>query len=66
MRFQTEGTSYEYHATSAHWVLAEIIERVSGIDYRQFVKGRILDPLGLTRLALGVPEARNALRRVGA
>jgi CubicO group peptidase (beta-lactamase class C family) len=50
------GTKFEYHPTSAHWVLAELIERQSGTDYRAFIRDRILDPLGLTRLALGVPE----------
>lgn len=50
------GTRFEYHPTSAHWVLAELIERLSGTDYREFIRDRILDPLGLTRLALGVPE----------
>jgi CubicO group peptidase (beta-lactamase class C family) len=50
------GTKFEYHPTSAHWVLAELIERLSGTDYREFIRDRILDPLGLTRLALGVPE----------
>jgi CubicO group peptidase (beta-lactamase class C family) len=50
------GTRFEYHPTSAHWVLAELIERLSGTDYRKFIRDRILDPLGLTRLALGVPE----------
>lgn len=49
------GTRHEYHATSAHWVLAEIIERVAGVDYRRFVRERILDPLGLHDLRLGVP-----------
>jgi CubicO group peptidase (beta-lactamase class C family) len=49
------GTRYEYHATSAHWVLAEIIERVSGMDYRAFVRSRITEPLGITGLQLGVP-----------
>ena len=28
------GTRYFYHPTSAHWVLAEIIDRVTGNDYR--------------------------------
>lgn len=54
----TPGTAFEYHPTSAHWVLAEVIERVSGTDYREFVRGRIIEPLGLMRLALGVPEGR--------
>lgn len=49
------GTHFEYHPTSAHWVLAELIERLDGRDYRDSVRERVLRPLGLTRLALGVP-----------
>jgi CubicO group peptidase (beta-lactamase class C family) len=49
------GTRFEYHPTSAHWVMAELIERLSGVDYLTFVRQRVLDPLGLTRLRLGVP-----------
>lgn len=48
------GTSYEYHATSAHWVLAEIIERVTGEDFRDFVETRITRPAGIDRRVLGV------------
>lgn len=51
------GTQYEYHPTSGHWVLAEIIERLSGMDYRRFVQTRIVEPLGLRSLRLGVPAA---------
>ena len=47
------GTAFEYHPTSAHWVLAELIERVSGADYRDFVETRITKPAGLPRL-LGI------------
>ncbi|MBI2705966.1 MAG: beta-lactamase family protein [Actinobacteria bacterium] len=47
------GTRFEYHPTSAHWVLAEIIERVSGTDYRRFVEDRITRPLGLSAFQLG-------------
>jgi CubicO group peptidase (beta-lactamase class C family) len=50
------GTAYEYHATSAHWVLAEIIERVSGRDYRDVVADRVTAPAGLPRV-LGVVGA---------
>jgi CubicO group peptidase (beta-lactamase class C family) len=49
------GTRYEYHPTSAHWVLAEIVERVGGQDYRVTIRQRVLDPLGLHRLQVGVP-----------
>jgi len=51
------GTRFEYHPTSAHWVIAELIERLSGIEYRQFITQRILSPLGLERFRLGVAEA---------
>jgi len=64
------GTRFEYHPTSAHWVLAELIERVSGMDFRDFVRSRVIEPLGLPGLGLGVPTARqgdiNALVRTGA
>jgi len=49
------GTRYEYHPTSAHWVLAEIIHRVTGKDHRDFIRERITGPLGLDRLQVGVP-----------
>ncbi len=48
------GTRYEYHATSAHWVLAEVIDRLTGGDYRAELRRRIVEPLGLG-FELGVP-----------
>ena len=41
------GSRFVYHPTSAHWVLAEIIERVSGRDYREYANVDILGTLGL-------------------
>lgn len=49
------GSRFVYHGASAHWVLAELIERVAGADFRTAIRGRLLDPLGLDRLELGVP-----------
>jgi CubicO group peptidase (beta-lactamase class C family) len=49
------GSHYVYHGMSAHWVLAELIERLSGQDFRDFVEERITRPLGLPRL-LGIPR----------
>ena len=49
------GTRYEYHPTSAHWVIAALIEQLSGTDYREFIRTRVLEPLGLRRFQLGVP-----------
>jgi CubicO group peptidase (beta-lactamase class C family) len=48
------GSRYVYHPTSAHWVLAELIERLAGQDYRIFVRRRVLEPHGLGELTLGV------------
>jgi CubicO group peptidase (beta-lactamase class C family) len=50
------GTQYVYHGMSAHWVLAELIERISGQDFCDFVEERITKPLGLPRL-LGIPRS---------
>jgi len=44
------GTSYEYHATSAHWVLSAIIENVTGADFRDVVEDRVTRPAGLPRV----------------
>ena len=49
------GTRYEYHPTSAHWVLAELIEQIAGEDFRRFIRARVIEPLGLQRLRIGVP-----------
>ncbi len=48
------GSTWEYHAGTAHWVLAEIIERVTGSDYRDVVQSRVAHPVGLPRV-LGLP-----------
>jgi CubicO group peptidase (beta-lactamase class C family) len=49
------GQRFVYHATSAFWVLGEIIRRRSGLDFRDFVRERIALPLGLPELGLGRP-----------
>lgn len=53
------GERFEYHATSAHWVVAEMIEVIEGTDYRQVVADRVLSPLGLDDFTLG-GDASNA------
>ncbi|MEO5724301.1 MAG: serine hydrolase domain-containing protein [Ilumatobacteraceae bacterium] len=59
------GTKFEYHASSAHWVLAEIIERVTGADFRDVVQQRVTDPAGLTRVVGGVTHRAAELVAVG-
>ncbi len=49
------GTSFTYHPTAAHWVVAEMIEAVEGRDYRQVVADRIIEPLGLRSFSVGAP-----------
>ncbi|MEX2080738.1 MAG: serine hydrolase domain-containing protein, partial [Dehalococcoidia bacterium] len=53
------GSQFQYHATSAHWVLAEIIERRTGSDFRDYIRGRILDPMGLEDLHVGLAEEQH-------
>ncbi|MCC6386327.1 MAG: beta-lactamase family protein [Dehalococcoidia bacterium] len=53
------GSQFMYHATTAHWVLAEIIERRTGKDFRAFIRQRILDPMGLDQLYVGLPESED-------
>jgi len=50
------GTHHEYHPTAAHWVVAEMIETVEGADYRDVLRRRVIEPLGLSGIGLGVPE----------
>ena len=47
------GSQFEYHAASAHWVLAELIHCVMGVDHIEAVRTRVVEPLGLAAFALG-------------
>lgn len=47
---------YQYHTTSAHWVLAEIISRRTSFDFRDFVRLRIAEPMGIPELFVGLPD----------
>lgn len=49
------GSAYTYHATSAHWVLCDIVTASTGIDHREFVRQRITEALGLDGFAFGIP-----------
>lgn len=47
------GTRLQFHLTSAAWVIAEIIERRTGLTVPEYLRTRVAAPLGLT-LELGV------------
>ena len=42
------GSRLQYHGSSAHWVIAAMIEAITGEDYRDFIRSRIIAPLGLS------------------
>lgn len=55
------GSRMEYHATSSMWVAAELVERRSGLPYLDFVQRRIVEPLGLPGLRVGLPREEHGL-----
>jgi len=46
---------YEYHPSSMHWVLSEIIERRTGVAWKTFIRDRVTGPMGLDELYMGCP-----------
>ncbi|MBX3706071.1 MAG: beta-lactamase family protein [Pseudomonadales bacterium] len=54
------GSRYEYHPTASMWVIAELIERVSGRPFGDVVRAEVIEPLGLSNLFLGLPGEANA------
>ena len=48
----TPGSEY-YYCNSNYLLLSEIIEKVSGVDYEQFIRQRILSPLGMSSTGFG-------------
>ncbi len=53
------GSRFVYHGTATMWVLAELITRLANLDYRDFVRTRIAEPLGLTNLYIGLPPSEH-------
>jgi CubicO group peptidase (beta-lactamase class C family) len=57
----TPGTRLQYHPRSALAVAAVLIEALTGADYRDFLRQRVIEPLGLGReLFVGLPDAEHA------
>jgi CubicO group peptidase (beta-lactamase class C family) len=50
------GSQTEYHATSAYWALVEVIDRVTGSDFRAAFDEQIAHSLGLNTLTLGTTD----------
>lgn len=54
------GSRYEYHPTTAHWVLVEILMRRAGLDFREYIPQRITQPMGVPNLFVGMPDEFHA------
>jgi CubicO group peptidase (beta-lactamase class C family) len=55
----TPGTRLQYHGRAAHLVQAMVIEAATGQDYRNVIRQRVTEPLGLGGdILVGVPEAQ--------
>jgi CubicO group peptidase (beta-lactamase class C family) len=51
------GTQFQFHLTSAAWVIAELAERRTGVPFAEYLQTEIVGPLGLGFL-LPVPVDR--------
>jgi len=49
------GSRFEYHPSSSMYVIAEVLERITGVAYGELVRTRIAEPLGLPDLWVGLP-----------
>jgi len=57
----TPGSQVQYHGSSAHWTAAVLIEAISKMDYRDFIRTRVIEPLGLgNELYVGLPDSQAA------
>ncbi|MBK3572506.1 beta-lactamase family protein [Streptomyces sp. MBT65] len=52
------GTRFQFHLTAAAWLIAEIVERRTGLSFADHLHERITRPLGLSSIELGVPVER--------
>ncbi len=49
------GERFDYHATSAHWVLTEMLAKIRGESHTDAVHALVTEPMGLPRM-LGVDD----------
>lgn len=53
------GSRFQYHLTGAAWVIAELVERRTGMAFADYLRAEIVEPLGLG-FVLPVPANRYA------
>lgn len=57
----TPGSRIHYHGLSAHWVMAAVMETVTGSDYRDHIRDSLLQPLGLEQeITVGLKPEHDA------
>jgi CubicO group peptidase (beta-lactamase class C family) len=56
------GTANGYHAVTFGWLVGELVHRVSGMTFPEFVQKRIVEPLALDGLYIG--EADGQMERL--
>jgi CubicO group peptidase (beta-lactamase class C family) len=49
------GSRLQFHLTSSAWIIAELVERRTGVPFAEFLRAEIVEPLGLG-FVLPVPE----------
>src|ERR1700674_1541941 len=55
------GSRVQYHPGAAHWTAAVLIEAIAKTDYRDFIRTRVIEPLGLgNELFVGLPDLQSA------
>ena len=52
------GSRFQFHLTSAGWIVAELVERRAGTALSDYLRDQITGPLGLDSIELGVPVDR--------
>ncbi len=50
------GEANGYHAFNIGWLLGALIEKVSGMPFKEFLKTRLQEPLGLNGLVIGAED----------
>jgi CubicO group peptidase (beta-lactamase class C family) len=53
----TPGSRLQFHLTGAAWLIAELVERRSGLTFAEYLRSEIIEPLGLG-IMLPVPAER--------
>jgi CubicO group peptidase (beta-lactamase class C family) len=57
----TPASQLQYHPRAAHLVQAMVIEAATGQDYRDVIRQRVIEPLGLGNdIFVGVPESQQS------